>query len=126
MLLLVPHVLLLEFVTALPIVFRLGTLYRISALAIFAAACINTVFSTLGDTKLNFIIGAWTGIGFFNAYHLLFLVDPLEHYRHERDTVPPLELSLMRRIYWVLCAQNNLRGVGWNYQVLALLPSLAW
>ncbi|PCH37582.1 hypothetical protein WOLCODRAFT_140945 [Wolfiporia cocos MD-104 SS10] len=58
------------------------------------------------------------------TFSMLWMVDPLTEYRHERDVVHPLTLSFMRRAYWVQSSMLSCRGVGWNFQVANVPPRL--
>ena len=60
------------------------------------------------------ILGAMTLATFYN----LVLTNPMVDWRHHsRPEVRLADLSLWKRIYWVLCAGFNSRGLGWSFEV---------
>ncbi|KAH9948646.1 membrane bound O-acyl transferase family-domain-containing protein [Amylocystis lapponica] len=112
---------------ALSCVITLGLPFP-ARLAVFAAfTCVTfrivTMFTmSTGDATQDYPFGLAFVSALFNAFHLLLLSDPLKEFRHETDTVPPTDLPILRRVYWASSVVNNVRGVGWNYQVAHLPP----
>ncbi|KAH9949040.1 membrane bound O-acyl transferase family-domain-containing protein [Amylocystis lapponica] len=106
------------------IALRLPLSVRLAAFAVFTYATFwaATTFTSTGDAVQDYSIGTTFMSVAFNTFHLLLLSDPLKEFRHETDTVPPIELPFLRRAYWASSVVNNARGVGWNYQVAHLPP----
>jgi hypothetical protein len=113
-----PLFILLELIVTIPIALRLSAFWRISVLCAYAALSVAVVVrTTAGSSDQNYMVGSRLGIQFFNAVHLLLLTDPLVEFRYEGDGEDPAQKPLLRRIFWVACVNQNVRGIGWNFQV---------
>lgn len=58
----------------------------------------------------------------FTAFVLLFLWDPVVQCRHETQQKDEeiMDMSYLKRAYYMLCVIVTYRGVGWNYQVFLI------
>ncbi|KAF9809459.1 hypothetical protein IEO21_07385 [Rhodonia placenta] len=95
---------------------------KLAAFAIYTYSLGLVLTSTTGDLQQNYSLGCSFASQFFTAFHLLWLTDPLNDLRHERDYIAPPALPFLRRIYWASCVITGPRGVGWNYQVANVPP----
>lgn len=94
---------------------------KLAAFAIYTYSLGLVLTSTTGDLQQNYSLGCSFASQFFTAFHLLWLADPLNDLRHERDHTAPPALPFLRRMYWASCVITGPRGVGWNYQVCTSL-----
>ena len=79
----------------------------------------GTTFTTGRGILADYGQGEAFAWNIFNAIHLLFLTNPTSDFHHESDDFTSArDLPLFRRIYWLLSALYNMRGIGWNFQVL--------
>ncbi|EED84098.1 predicted protein [Postia placenta Mad-698-R] len=95
---------------------------KLAAFAIYTYSLGLVLTSTTGDLQQNYSLGCSFASQFFTAFHLLWLADPLNDLRHERDHTAPPALPFLRRMYWASCVITGPRGVGWNYQVANIPP----
>ncbi|CCM03052.1 uncharacterized protein FIBRA_05171 [Fibroporia radiculosa] len=95
---------------------------RSVAFLVYTYALALALKSTAGSPSRDFPIGCMLMKQFFTAFHLLWLTDPLNEFRHERDYVSPGKLPFLRRMYWALCVFYSPRGVGWNYEIANVPP----
>lgn len=84
----------------------------------FLRVSIAALHLRTGYAWMDYSMGSTMGGFALNAFHLLFLVDPIEQYRHKSDNpeLGPKALSWWRRVYWSWSVILSSRGVGWNYQ----------
>jgi hypothetical protein len=70
-----------------------------------------------GEWLLDYVIGCGMIFQVISGFHLVFLANPLESFRHEKDTVSPRSMPCLRRLWWALRVLCSPLGVGWNYNV---------
>ncbi|THH16561.1 hypothetical protein EW146_g4108 [Bondarzewia mesenterica] len=97
-------------------------LVRFLGYCLHAYISVRGVSYTTGDPLLDYTFGTALGAQIFIGIYLLWLTSPVDEFRHERDVLPPREMSLWRRLYWASTACLSSRGVGWNFQVTNLPP----
>lgn len=96
---------------------RLDLRWRIAAWLAVASLCIRVTANDAGESFFNYQTGSAFGTVCFNALHLLLVVDPVVDWRHKTNETQLSQMPLQERLYWILCATWNSRGVDWNYQV---------
>jgi hypothetical protein len=106
--------------SALTVALRLRTTWRLLVFLLTSYVYLNGIRFTTGNIDRDYILGIAFAWLIANALHVLLLSEPLDDFRHEKDTVSPREMSFFRRVYWALCLQNAFRGIGWNYKVCDL------
>jgi hypothetical protein len=109
---------------ALVIAVRPSAAWRLLAFLLMVLVNLKALTFTSGNGDTDNALGCTFGMTIAMSLHLLFLFDPTKDFRHEKDLVPPSDLPLPRRIYWALCLQQAVRGVGWNYRVLIVYNAL--
>ncbi|KZT01306.1 uncharacterized protein LAESUDRAFT_731292 [Laetiporus sulphureus 93-53] len=118
----VPYVLLQNGLLGCLVATRIQWRARVVAFLAYASILTSVFLYTTGDAQKNYSIGCTVMGHTLTAFHLLCLSDPLNDFRHERDKIPPSEMSYARRVHWAFCIIFNFRGVGWTYQVANVPP----
>ncbi len=110
---LIPHLLL---ATTLAVSPRLHV--RLASWLLFVCLSLPGLqsFPTSEDKSGEYALGVAFGNGMVYALHLL-IVDPIRVWRHYTDKIEPLELPIIRRVFWTWSTINSPRGLGWNYKV---------
>lgn len=86
----------------------------------------GTKFAT-PDGFQDYATGCALGGGCLVAFYDLVLTDPVIEWTHNSEPHTALaSMTFLKRVYWVLCAACNNRGIGWSFQVpyIPPLPSL--
>lgn len=118
--LILPHLLLAIVISIYP-----NLLWRLSAaILIFSSNIYAAKTYTAGGPYNDYMAGIFLGSMALSAAHLLLIADPLKDYRRERDGVEFASsgLSLLKRVYGLVCVQLNPHNIAWNSQVGALRP----
>jgi hypothetical protein len=102
-----------------------AVIWRVVAFIGVAYFTVSAIMSRTGDAMTDYSVGGSIGARAATNFYLVFLADPLDNFRHERDEMAPREMSFLRRIWWAFCVINGPRGVGWNYSVWPLLVFVA-
>jgi len=87
-------------------------------------ACFATFIllsASTGNDLRDYTNGCTIARTFFTTSYFFWFTDPLLDFRHESDKAKPTDLPLLKRLYWMACLTFNLRGIGWNSQVLSFL-----
>ena len=79
--------------------------------------------TTAGGPRMNYMLGCSLAEFWLMDLHLLFVVNPLQDYRHRSDKIHPTQYPYWYRVYWCFCVKVTVRGVGWNYRVCLFLYS---
>lgn len=111
------------FLISLVVATRPTPIWRLFAFCLIASICLSGYNLTFGLPSHNYTIGSKLSASVLAAVQFLYLSNPLDEYRHVTDRIPAKNLPLWRRVYWVACLVEDLRGVGWNYQVCINLHS---
>ncbi|THH16553.1 hypothetical protein EW146_g4107 [Bondarzewia mesenterica] len=118
----IQFIILPDFLLCLLIATKPSELFRFLGFCLYTYFNVRGMYFTTGDPLQDYSIGSAFGAQIFIAIYLLWLTSPIDEFRHERDTVPPRELPLWRRLYWAFTVCRNVRGVGWNYLVSNVPP----
>lgn len=103
-----------------------------SGLPICIAIVILHVWWMLDGTKYSggggyndWLKGSFLGVMSSMAVYALILTDPMIEWTHcSYPDTQPIELPFWQRMYWVLCAVLNNRGLKWSFEVSdKFLPS---
>lgn len=117
------YIVLPQLFLALVIAVRPSATWRLLAFLLMAFVNLKALSFTSGNPDIDNALGSVFGTIIYTSLYLLFLVDPTKDFRHKKDLVTPSDLPLPRKVYWALCVQNALRGIGWNYRVPNIAPS---
>ena len=109
---LLPDVLLVLLIATRPI-----PSIRFAFFGVFTYVSLQALSFTAGNATQDYFIGFILASQFLLAIQLLWLTNPLDELRHERDKVPAHDLPLWKRIYWAFCLDHSVRAVGWTHQV---------
>ncbi len=105
---------LLSFVVAL----RPGLPIRIATVILHALWMLDGTKYTGGGGYEDYLKGSFLGATSLMAVYVLILTDPMIEWRHNsHSNIQPIKLPLWQRMYWVLCASLNNRGLGWSFEV---------
>ncbi len=97
---------------------------RLLGFSIFSYLTFSSLAYTAGNPTQDYFIGFVLSSQFLLAVWLIWIIVPLDELSHERDTVRPREMPLLRRLYWAFCLDHSVRAIGWSYQVS--LRRLTW
>lgn len=95
-----------------------GLGFRLAVVVGIIAMFVHAVKLTTGDGGQDYGIASGFGSTAFTAIAMLLLSDPIKECRHESHKESMTEMPLWKRVYWGVCIRSNVRGIGWNYQVL--------
>ncbi|KAI0812653.1 membrane bound O-acyl transferase family-domain-containing protein [Irpex lacteus] len=116
---------LLSFVVAL----RPGLPIRIAIVILHVWWMLDGTKYSGGGGYNDWLKGSFLGSMSSMAVYALILTDPMIEWRHNSypDT-QPIELPFWQRMYWVLCAVLNNRGLKWSFEVpyIPLMPSFEY
>jgi len=113
----VRHFILPETIATLLVAFFPSPVWRFSGVIVASYLCFTALFSTTGDGVQDYTLGSAFAMETMTTIGIIWLINPIYDYRHEKDTVPPNEQRWQQRIYWAFSLRRNPRGIGWNYQV---------
>ncbi|TFK46787.1 hypothetical protein OE88DRAFT_861116 [Heliocybe sulcata] len=102
---------------ALVISLRPGAAIGLVTFTVYCAMTLRALALTTGEPHRDFSTGTALASNIATAIHLLYLSDPVHQFRHEKDTMDPAALPMLKRWYWVLCLLHSPRGIGWSYRV---------
>ncbi|KAI0313951.1 membrane bound O-acyl transferase family-domain-containing protein [Amylostereum chailletii] len=97
-------------------------LVRFVGFAILVFASVTASAYTTGDPTIDYFIGFLLSNQILAAICFLWIEKPLDELRYERDSKPPREMSISRRVYWAFCLDHSVRAVGWTHQVKNVPP----
>lgn len=107
--------------------FRLPIWSRVLFFAWYAGHLLQGMSIKTGETWSDYSNGSTFGGEIFKIFYLLFLVDPVQDWRHRSDGEKKIvDRPWWQRIYWYICASFNARGVGWNYEVCFVISRPAY
>ncbi|RPD52490.1 hypothetical protein L227DRAFT_558657 [Lentinus tigrinus ALCF2SS1-6] len=114
------HLLLPEIALAVLMAVRLPFVLKAAISCVFLGSILHIVLTTsTGSVSADYAVGC-SGFGtlFFNVLLFVWIVDPMDGFRHVRDPdgTPLATRSLLARVYNAACIVRNYRLVGWNVQ----------
>ena len=105
-------------VTACLVALRPSWPIRVGAVLLHVSWTFKAATYSVGGGFEAWLKGSFLGLITLVTFYDMVLADPLVEWRHHsRPEVRLADLSLWKRIYWVLCAGFNSRGLGWSFEV---------
>lgn len=93
-----------------------STLCRFLGFSLVVQLTYCALRSPTGDAFTDYSVGCIVATRAVANGYLVFLANPLDNFRHEKDNSSPRGMSFWEKLWWTMGYVNNARGVGWNYQ----------
>ncbi|KAI0344772.1 hypothetical protein BDW22DRAFT_1090336 [Trametopsis cervina] len=102
---------------------KLNRTLRLAGLAAYVAWSLHGTRFTAGGGYEDYLKGAFLGATSLVALYDLVLTDPLTEWTHKSEPGCRLiDMPVWKRVYWVVCAALDNRGIGWSFEVPYVPP----